>query len=235
MKILALDTTAKASSASIVSEEKILAEFSVNLNLTHSQTIMPMCEQVLDCCQLTLEEIDAFAVSSGPGSFTGLRIGLSAIKGMAYALKKPCIEVSTLDALSYNVRPFFGIICAVMDARCNQFYNALYRQTADSFEKLTEDRAISLADLTDELQRFDEPILLVGDGAQLCYNKVKDLLPRILLTPANNCHQRASGVGLAAMEKAEKGLFTDASALIPHYLRRPQAERERLQKMEEAK
>lgn len=235
MKILALDTSAKVSSVSIVTEEKVLAEFTVQLNLTHSQTIMPMCEQLLNCCQISLEEIDAFAVAKGPGSFTGLRIGLSAVKGMAYALKKPCIAVSTLDALSINGKQFDGIICCVMDARCNQVYNALYESRKNSFTKLTEDRALFIEELSQELKQLHQPVLLVGDGALLCYNKLIDQLPDLYLAAENNRYQRASSVGLAALEKAQRGEFISASDLIPQYLRLPQAQRERMKKLEEQK
>ena len=235
MKILALDTSAKVSSVSVVTEDRVLAEFSAHLNLTHSQTIMPMCEQLLSCCQIPLEEIDAFAVSRGPGSFTGLRIGISAVKGMAYALGKPCIAVSTLDALSFNGRQFEGILCCVMDARCNQVYNALYESNHTSLTKLTEDRALFIDELSQELKELQKPVLLIGDGAELCYNKLNGILPDLVLAPENNRYQRASSVGLVALEKAKQGEFISPSQLIPQYLRLPQAQRERMKKLEEQK
>lgn len=230
MNILAFDTTAKVSSVSVVNEEKVLAEFSANLNFTHSQTIMPMCEQLLSCCQLSLKDIDAFAVSTGSGSFTGLRIGLSAVKGMAFALNKPCISISTLDALAKNCANFHGIICAVMDARCNQVYNAVYEGSGMEIQKLTDDRALLLDELLEELKQCKQSIILVGDGSDLCYNKFKEFLPQLVLSEQNNRYQRASSVGLLAIEKAKKEQFLSASEIIPQYLRLPQAERERLKK-----
>lgn len=230
MKIFAFDTTAKASSVSLVSDDRVLAEFSVNLNFTHSQTIMPMCENLLSCCQIPLTEIDAFAVSTGPGSFTGLRIGLSAVKGMAFSLGKSCVSVSTLDALAENFANFPGIVCAVMDARCRQVYNAIYQGDGSSLNKLTEDRALMLDELLEELKQCKQSIILVGDGADLCYNSFKDSLPEILLAEKNNRFQRASSVGLLAVRKAEQGELLSASEIIPQYLRLPQAERELLKK-----
>ncbi len=230
MKILAIDTTAKTSSVSIVTEQKILAEYSVNLNLTHSQTIMPMCQNLLSCCQISLQDIDYFAVSSGPGSFTGLRIGLSAVKGMAYALQKPCIAVSTLDALAQNEPSFLGTICAVMDARCQQVYSACYQNDGYQMQKQTADRAILLDELLEELKSLQQPILLVGDGAELCYTQFQSALPNLFLSSEQNRFQRASSVGLLAVKKAQQGELLSAHEIIPQYLRLPQAERERLKK-----
>ncbi len=230
MKILAMDTTAKVSTVSIVNEDRIIAEYSINLNFTHSQTIMPMCEEILKTTQTQLSEIDAFAVCTGPGSFTGLRIGISAVKGMAYALNKPCIAVSTLDALSRNVLDFDGIICCVMDARCNQVYNAIYENQNGILEKITEDRAIILDDLLEELKLLKKNIILVGDGADLCYNKFKDVLSNIRVASISNRYQKASSVGLVAVDKYNNNLFTTCNDLIPQYLRLPQAQRELLAK-----
>lgn len=230
MKILAMDTTAKVSTVSIVCEDRVIAEYSINLNFTHSQTIMPMCEEILKTTQISLSEIDAFAVCTGPGSFTGLRIGISAIKGMAYALNKPCIAVSTLDALSFNALDFNGVICCVMDARCNQVYNAIFDNSGDFLEKITEDRAIILDDLLEQLKLLKKNIILVGDGADLCYNKFKDILPNIRMASISNRYQRASSVGLVAVNKYKENLFTSANDLIPEYLRLPQAQRELLSK-----
>lgn len=230
MKILAMDTTAKVSTVSIVCEDRIIAEYSINLNFTHSQTIMPMCEEILKTTQINLSEIDAFAVCTGPGSFTGLRIGISAVKGMAYALNKPCIAVSTLDALSFNALDFNGIICCVMDARCNQVYNAIFDNSGDFLEKITEDRAIILDDLLEELKLLKKNVILVGDGADLCYNKFKDTLPNIRMASVSNRYQKASSVGLVAVNKYNQKLFTNANDLMPEYLRLPQAQRELLAK-----
>lgn len=230
MNILSLDTSAKAASVSVVTEQKVLAEYSVNVNLTHSQTIMPMCENLLSCCGVSLEQIDYFAVSNGPGSFTGLRIGISAIKGMAYALQKPCVAVSTLEALSYNSSDFTGMICCVMDARCNQVYNAIYRHSPSEHNCLVSDQAVSVQQLQQQLLSLAQPILLVGDGADLCYNEYQKTIPDIQLSGIANRYQRASSVGLAAIQKIKNGQTLSASDLTPEYLRLPQAQRELMKK-----
>ncbi|MGI5957922.1 MAG: tRNA (adenosine(37)-N6)-threonylcarbamoyltransferase complex dimerization subunit type 1 TsaB [Massiliimalia sp.] len=233
MKILAVDTTAKACSVSLIQDNRVLAENFVNLNFTHSQTMMPMCQQLLENAKISLKEVDAFAVSTGPGSFTGLRIGLSAVKGMAFALQKPCIGVSTLDALAQNVAEFPGIICAVMDARCHQVYNALYENQNGVLNKLTDDRALMIDELLEQLKNFQKPIILVGDGADLCYNAYKDILEQLVLAHPQNRFQRASSVGMLAAQKAEQGEFLSPSEILPSYLRLPQAQRELLQKKQQ--
>lgn len=232
MKILALDTSAKAASAAVCENGKILAETFLNIKTTHSQTILPMCEAMLSTLGLAPGELDGFAVSVGPGSFTGLRIGISAIKGLAFATNKPCVGISTLDALAQNCADFEGIICAVMDARCNQVYNALYEASGGTLRKLTEDRALLLADLLEELKSLKKMVLLVGDGADLCYNRITD--PTIhwrLAAPAAR-FQRASSVALLAETAFAQGKTQTAGELLPVYLRLPQAQRERLSRGE---
>lgn len=227
MKLLCMDTTAKVSTVAIVDEQKVLANYQVNLSFTHSQTAMPMAAQLLTICGLTLEDIDGFAVATGPGSFTGLRIGISAIKGMAFAQNKPCISVSTLDALAQNCRDFDGYVCAVMDARCNQVYQALYHVEGQVIQKTTEDRAILLSDLTEELQNLKKSIILVGDGADLCYNKMKEVVPNLYLASPQQRYQSAASVGMVGMQKLLAGDTLTADELLPQYLRLPQAQRER--------
>lgn len=233
MKILAMDTSAKAAGVCLLDETKILAEYSANLGLTHSQTIMLMCEHLLSQSRISPEEIDYFAVSNGPGSFTGLRIGIAAVKGMAYAAGKPCVAVSTLDALAYNAVDFSGTVCCVMDARCKQVYNALYDVQPGTIIKRIPDRAISLEELGSELKMEKNPVILVGDGADLCYNEYQGLLTGLVLSGAANRYQRASSVGLAALEKIRKGETISAAELTPEYLRLPQAQRELMKKRRE--
>ncbi|MGN0661063.1 MAG: tRNA (adenosine(37)-N6)-threonylcarbamoyltransferase complex dimerization subunit type 1 TsaB, partial [Oscillospiraceae bacterium] len=141
MIILGIDTSAQTASAAVCSEDRIIACGSVNAKLTHSQTIMPLVTSLLEAAHISLDGIDAFAVSKGPGSFTGIRIGVSAVKGLAFAKSKPCIGVSTLSALAYNMLGFDGIICPVMDARCSQVYNAVFRISGGAPERLCPDRA----------------------------------------------------------------------------------------------
>ena len=225
MNIMAFDTSAKAAGVAVCSEEKLLAEFSVNTGLTHSQTMMPMAQAALDCAKLTLHDIDAFAVAAGPGSFTGLRIGIAAVKGLAQTLGKPCVPVSTLEGLAQNLQGFEATVCAVMDARCKQVYNALFT-CGGTPSRLCEDRAISIEQLTQELKTVSDRILLVGDGAELCYAQMHVSLPQVELAPVALRHQKASSVALCAHRLYAQGVRVEAGELIPTYLRLSQAERQ---------
>lgn len=222
MKILALDSSAVAASAAIVEDGKILGENYINVGLTHSQTLLPMLKSLLQCSGLTIKDIDLLSITNGPGSFTGVRIGVAAIKGLAFADDKPCAPVSTLESLAYNLSGSDCIACAVMDARCNQVYNAMFDCSEDGIKRLTEDAAIKIDELPEILSNYDKQVVLVGDGASLCYEALKDRLPNIKLAPAHLSFQRASSVAFAA----EKAKAVPASELLPLYLRMPQAERE---------
>ena len=232
MRILALATAAKAVSAAITEDGKVLASGYQDTGLTHSRTLMPIVEGLLRNTGLTVAGMDAIAVSAGPGSFTGVRIGVSAVKGLAASSGKPCIPVSTLEGLAYNLQPESGILCAAMDARCAQVYNALFRWEDGSLRRLCEDRAVSIEALGKELEQFGENIFLVGDGADLCYNKLKEALPSLERVPPHLRFQRAASVGLAALERAKAGKTCTAAELMPVYLRLPQAERELLKKQQ---
>lgn len=230
MKILAIDSSAKAASVAIIENKKLLGEFFVNVGLTHSQTLMPMVEDTLKNTNLKISDINAFAVSVGPGSFTGLRIGVAAIKGMAFADDIPCIEVSTLYSMAYNLINEDAIICAVMDARCNQVYNAVFDVCDEKITRLTPDRTISIEELYFELEKLEKKVILVGDGAVLCYNKNKNNL-NLHLAHENKRFQRASSVAFAAYVAYLNDNATISSAdLVPKYLRIPQAERELIKK-----
>lgn len=229
MKVLALDSSATSASVALVDNEFILGEFYINTSLTHSQTLMMMIKSLLDNTKTNVEDIDAFAVSVGPGSFTGVRIGVSAIKGMAYALNKPCIPVSTLYAMAFNLSGLGdSLICAVMDARCNQVYNAFFNIFNGSIDRIEEDRAIKIEDLkNDILNKYNNKIInLVGDGANLCYNNLNKEIPNLRLLPGHLLYQRAYGVSQAGINLYNKGAFLSASDLNPVYLRMPQAQRE---------
>ncbi|MEG0570275.1 MAG: tRNA (adenosine(37)-N6)-threonylcarbamoyltransferase complex dimerization subunit type 1 TsaB [Oscillospiraceae bacterium] len=231
MKILAIDTSAKVASVSIVSQDEVIAEFNINCKLTHSQTLMPMCEQILSQTNLKIEDLDAFAVSVGPGSYTGLRIGISAVKGLALATNKPCIAVSTLHALALNVSLFDGVICAVMDARCNQVYCALFNSNANELQRITNDEAIPIDELEVKLKTFQKNIILVGDGALLCYNSLSDKISNLSLSPKSQMLQKASSVGLLGVSAYNNGQTLTCDELMPLYLRLPQAQREREAKL----
>lgn len=235
MKILAIDTSATAASTAICDENKIIGEFFINTKLTHSRTLMPMVESLLANTNITTTDITAVAVNCGPGSFTGVRIGVAAAKGLAFADDLPCIEVSTLESLAYNLQSANGIICSVMDARCSQVYNALFICDGVKPERLCKDRALSVAELSEELKSYDERIILVGDGAELCYNAMKELLPNVELAPISIRFQRASSTAEIAVQKFNDGEVLSAAELMPMYLRLPQAERELKKKMEEKK
>lgn len=230
MRILAFETSAKAASVAIVEDGRLLAESYQNTGLTHSQTILAMAESMLSACGLGPQDIDAVAVAGGPGSFTGVRIGVAAAKGFAWGREIPLYGVSTLEAMARSLGQYSGIICAAMDARRSQVYNAIFRAEAGKLTRLREDRAISLQELGEDLKTFPEEIFLVGDGAALCHSTLADSLPSLRLVPEHRRHQRAGGVALAAMELARTGERGDAGAMQPNYLRLSQAERERAER-----
>lgn len=222
LKILSLESSAVCAGAAVSENGKIIGECFVNAGLTHSQTLVPMVNDCLKTAGVTMQEIDLVAVANGPGSFTGIRIGVAAAKGLAYGGKK-CLGVSTLEAMAYNLDGLNCIALCAMDARCSQVYMALF-DCENGVERLCEDKAVMLAELPEMLTNFKKDIILLGDGAQLCYNYLKELCPAIKLAPAGVRMQRASGVALAAEKNADKA--TDADKLVPIYLRVPQAERE---------
>ena len=233
MKLLALECSATAASAALCQEDKVIGEYFLSTGQTHSQTLLPMAEQLLATSGETLEGLDGLAVSVGPGSFTGLRIGIAAIKGMAMGAGKPCVGVSTLEALAWNLRGFQGVAAAVMDARCGQVYSALFRLEGGGVERLTPDAAITISQLGGQLEAAAEPVFLVGDGGVLCYNALLDRLPELRLAPPHLRLQRASSVGGLALEKFRRGEAVDCGLLGPSYLRLPQAERELKKKQQE--
>ncbi len=226
MTILAIDSSAKAASVCIANEEKIIGEFFINTSLTHSQTLMPMTEQLLKNTELTIDDVDAIAVNAGPGSFTGVRIGVAAAKGLAFPKNLPCVSVSTLESMAYNLLGTDCVVCAVMDARCSQVYNAMFRIKGETVERLTDDRALSLSDLLLEFKQTDERILIVGDGAEITYDFLKNEAPNAVLAPKSRRTQTASSVALAAFQKLFEGKTQTAAELMPIYLRLPQAQRE---------
>lgn len=237
MKILAVDTSAKSASVALVENGEIKGEFFINTMLTHSETLMPMINSVLSCARTELKDVEVFAVNTGPGSFTGLRIGIAAIKGMAYALNKPCAAVSTLEAMAYNFANEEFIACAVMDARCSQVYNALFDVSADRPVRICDDRALSIDELTTELQTIDKKIVLVGDGAKLCYAKFSQtsLADKVSIANENVRYQRASSTAFAAIHIFENNGTVNAKELMPQYLRLPQAQRELIAKQRNIK
>ena len=235
MKILALESSAVACSAALCEDEKLVAQSFQNNGLTHSVTLLPMVSALLDGCGETLAGVDVVAVAAGPGSFTGLRIGVSAAKGLAWPEGKPCAACSTLESMAWGAAHMGMDICAVMDARRNQVYNARFLGTGEGLERLTPDRAIGLDALAEELKNRARPQILVGDGAVLCYTTLKEQGLDVALAPPHLRYQSAWGVARCALELARRGELTDAAALAPAYHRLSQAERERLEKEQKSK
>ena len=225
MKILALETSAKAVSAAVTENGKVLCSGYQDTGLTHSRTLMPIVEHILKNADLTIADLDAIAVAAGPGSFTGIRIGVSAAKGLAFAVDKPAIGVSTLAAMARNVAFTDGLVICAMDARRNQIYNALFEAKDGQLTRLTEDRAIALADLAEELKDDPRPKTIVGDGARLCFDFLQNAGIPCRLAPAHLVMQNAMSVALEAEAMAAEGPLTGAQELQPVYLRPAQAER----------
>lgn len=225
MKILGIDSSAKSASVAVVEDGKILSSFFVNTGLTHSQTLMPMIDNVLKCADIDLTDIELLAVNKGPGSFTGIRIGVAAVKGLADTNDIRCCGISTLESMAYNLLSFEGIVCAVMDARCAQVYTALFEITDGKVVRLDDDSAISITELGEKLKKYSNTKILVGDGADLCYNILKDEVENIVLPGELFKYQNAAGVCFAA-ENVNPENYIEGLALVPEYLRLPQAERE---------
>ena len=232
MLTLAFETSAKAASVALTENGKLLGESYQNTGLTHSQTLMVMAEDLLKQCGKTMSHVTAVAVAEGPGSFTGVRIGVAAAKGLSWGGQIPCYGVSTLEAMAVSLGVYEGYICACMDARRNQVYNALFLVDNGNMERVSDDRAIALADLKEELAHMDGPIFLVGDGSQLTYKTLSGEIGNLILPPEHRMHQRAVGVALLAEKKQSSGETGDGNALTPNSLRLSQAERERAEKMQ---
>lgn len=228
MKILAIETSAKSVSAAVVENGVPLASAYQNMGLTHSRTLMPLVDGMLSAAGLRVRDMNLLATANGPGSFTGLRIGVSALKGLAWALEKPCCGVSTLAAMARNLAHMEGLIICAMDARRNQVYNALFLAQDGVLTRQCPDRAIGLAELAEEIKNRPEPKFVVGDGAGLCYNHLLEQDVPCRMAPPQLMMQNAVGVALAAEEMAAAGQVTTARDLVPVYLRLSQAERERL-------
>lgn len=232
MRLLAFESSAKAAGVAVLEDGRLLGEYFQNSGQTHSRTLMQMARDLLANCDLTAQDIDACAVADGPGSFTGVRIGVAAAKGFCWGREIPCYGVSTLEAMARGAAMTDGVLCCCMDARRSQVYNALFAVQAGILRRLCEDRAISLEKLGEELQKIEKPIFLVGDGALLCYTTLLERLPQLRLLPEHLRQQRASGVALCAYESFLSGAVADAASLAPNYLRLSQAERARLERLQ---
>lgn len=227
MLILALESSAKAASAALCRDGRLLAQTVQNNGLTHSRTLLPMAEDMLKNAELTLRDVDLIAVAHGPGSFTGIRIGVSTVKGLAWAGDTPCVGVSTLEAMAWHGLAAGSYVCPVMDARRSQVYNALFEIRDGRPQRLCPDRPIALAELAEDVKKLDAPVFLVGDGAAItkAFFDAQGIPCRV--APENLLWQDAWGVAMAAMDK-EPG---NADSLLPVYLRLSQAERERQERL----
>lgn len=223
MKILSVDSSSVSASVSITENGITLAESFINNGLTHSQTLMPMVEKTLKDSGVSIKDIDLFAITNGPGSFTGVRIGIASVKGMADALNKKCMAISTLEAIAEPLKNEDSIACAVMDARCNQVYTAIF----ENGKRLCEDKAVLIDELGVELKNYNKKVVFIGDGSVLCYEKLKDIVTDISVADENIRYIHASSIGRLTEDKIENGEEpTDSAKLVPYYLRLPQAERE---------
>lgn len=227
MITLAIDSTAKAASAALLRDNTVIAEYTQNTGHTHSETMLPMAEAVMKAAGVTPDTVDLFAISAGPGSFTGVRIGISLIKGMCFGKNKPIAAISSMDTLARNIEGFEGIICPVMDARRNQVYTAIFKDG----KRLTQDMLIPCSELKEKLMEFDCPIYFTGDGYDLARKLIE--LPNIMDTPVRLRLQNAVSVALEGIRCYNENIniFTD-STVMPIYLRASQAERERLERIQ---
>ena len=231
MRILALESSAKAASAAVTQDGRVVCSAYQNTGLTHSRTLMPMVEAMLRNADLTVAAMDAVAVAVGPGSFTGIRIGVAAAKGLAFAADKPAVADSTLEAMAWNVAWWDGLVICAMDARRSQVYNALFEARDGRLTRLTPDRAVGLDALRDELAHMGQRKIIVGDGGPLCYNDLLENQISCRLAPPHLVMQNAVSVSLAAEQAAREGRLQSAQELTPVYLRLSQAERERNERM----
>lgn len=229
MKILGFDTSAKTASVALWEDGKVTAEYFLDSGFTHSETVLPMAKSLLDAARCDVGDVDVFAVNCGPGSFTGLRIGIAAVKAMAMAKGRPCASVSSLEAIAQGLRGFEGIVCPVMDARCGQMYTAFFMAENGEVKRMTEDSTL----MTDELfERIKEKspvrVILAGDGAETCFKKFGsefcDMAPEAVRLG------KASGTCMVAARMAENDMLLTAGELVPNYLKLAQAEREKLEK-----
>ena len=228
MKILAFDSTSLTASVAVCEDERLLGEITLNNGNTHSETLLPMAEQLFRMLSITADDIDIFAASSGPGSFTGVRIGVATVKGLAFGRNKPCVGISTLEALAYNLRAYKGIICPVMNARRGQVYTAIFESDGKEIKRLSEDMAIAATELDLKLFALSSDVYLVGDGIEVatsCFEKTV-----VSYTPEESRYQSGYSVAQVALNEYKNSRYVSDKELVSTYLRLSQAERERLEK-----
>lgn len=232
MKILGIDSSGMVASVAIVQDDITIAEYTINYKKTHSETLLPMLDEIVRMTGTDLDEIDAIAVAAGPGSFTGLRIGSATAKGLALAIEKPIVAVPTCHALAYNVCGFDGIICPIMDARRNQVYTGIYRNADNILSVIMDQEAMDINDLLAKLDEMSENVIFVGDGIPVFKNAIdENMKNKHTYAPAHINRQRAAAVATLGMQMFADGQIEDADMHSPIYLRKSQAEREREEKL----
>lgn len=232
MKILALDSSGLVASVAVVEDETLLAEYTVNYKKTHSQTLLPMLDEVTNMIDMDLSSIDAIAVAGGPGSFTGLRIGSATAKGLGLALDKPLVHIPTVDAMAYNLFGCESYICPMMDARRNQVYTGIYRFEGDRFLVVKEQSPMAVEELAETVNALEGKVIFLGDGVPVYKKVVEDLIKiPYCFAPAHLNRQRASSVAALAVQYVKAGKTETAADHVPDYLRLSQAERERAETM----
>ena len=236
MKILGLDSSGIVASVAIVEDENLIAEYTVNYKKTHSQTLLPMLDELAKMTELDLDTIDAIAVAAGPGSFTGLRIGSATAKGLGLALKKPLVEIPTVDALAYNLYDANALICPIMDARRSQVYTGIYCFQDHKLVTLEEQMAVPVAELIEKLNERGKAVIFLGDGVPVFAKTIEETLKvPYSFAPAHVNKQRAAAVATLAQLYVKEGKVVTAMEHVPEYLRVSQAERERAQRLKEEK
>ncbi len=232
MLILGIDTCCMAATAALVNENVMLAQTVISHKKTHSQMMMPQIESMFKLAEIEPSEVDAFAAAVGPGSFTGVRIGVATIKALAQAAKKPCVAVSTLEALAFPFGCFNGIISPILDARRNQVYNALFDCDGKTSKRLCDDRALMLSELLEELSKYNKDVIFMGDGVFVYEDEIREKLGnRAHFAPKVTNLNLAGSVAELALKKYEQGEITKYDELVPQYVRLSQAERERMEKI----
>lgn len=228
MKLLVLDSSGLVASVAVMEEETLIGEYTINHKKTHSQTLLPMLDEIVKMTEVDLNEIDAIAIAKGPGSFTGLRIGSATAKGLGLVLDKPIVSVPTVDAIAYNLYDTKAYICPIMDARRNQVYTGIYCWEDEEFKVVEEQCARSIEETIEALNQLGQPIVFLGDGVPVFRETIKENIQvPVSFSPAHLSRQRAGAVGALAMEYYKQGKIESAREHGPEYLRKSQAERER--------
>ena len=232
MKLLALDSSGLVASVAILDGETLVAEYTLNYKKTHSQTLLPMLDEIVKMTQTELSEVDAIAVAAGPGSFTGLRIGSATAKGLGLALNKPIISVPTLEGIACNFYGTDALICPMMDARRKQVYTGFYRFEGSEMKVLKEQCAQSVEDTLIQLREYNEPVVFLGDGVPVYKEEILEKMGDLaIFAPAHANRQRAAAVGTLAQVYFAQGIYESADEFVPEYLRKSQAEREREERL----